>query len=144
MFQIENSFFTYDPQVFVIVYSVEDRGSFETAKEMLEYLRNYRGCSANNGMTFKTTKIKKIQQINRLSRNLKVNHVIFFAVRFHGVDRAVILVGNKVDLQRCRVVTPKGKQSNIFFCKMVFMYPITKKSLYTLKYIYYLREENFL
>ena len=55
MFQIENSFFTYDPQVFVIVYSVEDRGSFETAKEMLEYLRNYRGCSANNGKTLKIT-----------------------------------------------------------------------------------------
>ena len=69
MFQIENSFFTYDPQVFVIVYSVEDRGSFETAKEMLEYLRNYRGCSANNGKTLK---------INSTNQNLMVKSCYLF------------------------------------------------------------------
>ena len=77
--QIENAYFTYDPHAFVIVYSVDDQKSFLKAEEMLSYLKRMQDSSMQ-------------QQSNGRVCS----------------DKAVILVANKVDLQRSRIVSAKG------------------------------------
>ena len=89
-----------------------------------EVLRLQKKCWSTWGTTEAAvpTMVKHSRLLYRIIQTIETwwwNHVIFFAVRIHGVDRAVILVGNKVDLQRCRVVTPKGKHSNRYLKKFL-------------------------
>ena len=67
-FQVENILTTYDPQACIVVYSIDDRNSFISACETLQYL-------SSPGSGYK---------------------------------RPTILVSNKVDLERSRVVSLQG------------------------------------
>ena len=76
--QIENTLTTYDPHALIIVYSVDDLESFNTACDSLAYLKSQH-CSER---------------------------------------RAKILVANKIDLQRSRVVSVQGTKKK-FYCHVL-------------------------
>ena len=71
-FQVENTLSTYEPHSIVVTYSVVERGSFQTAEEILGYL----------------------WRIGFLSSG----------------RNSIILVANKVDLERSRVISQDGEQ----------------------------------
>lgn len=73
----------------MIVYSVDDRTSFLKAEEMLSYLKQ------------ESLSREKMSQDSMQSGKVSS-------------DRAVILVANKVDLQRSRTVSAKGKYSTVY------------------------------